>query len=95
MLSEGPAEEAMSEEFDMIARCFIANPGGTYDPVELPDLDMPAYCMPAVGDFVFDVPKGSLVQNVYRVVERHFEPNRGMIALIVEVVPKPAVSYFG
>lgn len=84
----------MAEKFDRIARCFIANPGGAYDPAPLEQLDMPAYCMPAVGDFVFDTPPGRQVNKVYRVVERHFDPNRDMIVLIVEIAPQPAVSYF-
>ncbi|MDO5370569.1 hypothetical protein [Paracoccus sp. (in: a-proteobacteria)] len=82
------------DKWPQVARCFIANPGGAYDPAPLPDLDVPAGFMPAVGDYLFDAPPRGLVERVYRVTERHYQPTSRQIALIVEEVEKPAVTPF-
>lgn len=77
-----------------VARCYISNPGGGYDPAPLPELDTLVSCMPAVGDFIMDAPPRSRVERVFRVIERHFKPTRYQVALIVEEVDPPAVTPF-
>ena len=77
-----------------VARCYIANPGGAYDPAPLEHLDMPVSAMPAVGDLIFDGPARRASDHVYRVVARHFQPDGYRVALIVEEVEHPAVSPF-
>lgn len=78
-----------------IARCYIANPGGGYDPAPLTELDMPVSSMPAVGDLIFDALSGRhSADKVYRVVDRQFEPVAYRVALIVEEVEAPAVTPF-
>ncbi|WP_423212647.1 hypothetical protein [Paracoccus yeei] len=78
-----------------VARCYINNPGGAYDPAPLPELDTPVACMPAVGDLIFDAASGRHpAERVYRVVERQFEPVAYRVALIVEEVEAPAVTPF-
>lgn len=80
---------------DAIARCYINNPGGAYDPAPLPDLDTPVACMPAVRDLIFDAAsRRHPAEKVYRVVERQFEPVGYHVALIVEEVEAPTVSPF-
>lgn len=77
-----------------VARCYIDNPGGAYDPAPLESLDIPVSCMPAVGDFIFDGPARRESAHVYRVVQRHYQPDGYRVALIVEEVEHPAVSPF-
>jgi len=77
-----------------VARCFLSNPGMAYDPAPLPDLDMPVSCMPNVGDLIFDAERGRAADKIYRVISRHFVPNRYLVALIVEEAGTPDVSPF-
>lgn len=50
--------------------------------------------MPAVGDLIFDKVGRRASEHVYRVVERHFQPDGYQVALIVEEVEHPTVSAF-
>lgn len=77
-----------------VARCYIANPGGAYDPAPLEHLDMPVASMPAVGDLIFDGVSRREPERAYRVVQRQFHPDGYRVALIVEEVEYPAVSPF-
>lgn len=67
-------------------RFFLSNPGGTYDPVELYELDMiNATVVPAVGDFVYGNLRMPEAQ-VYRVLSRHFDPQSVRFGIMVEKV---------
>lgn len=63
-------------------RCFIANPGGAYDPAPLHDLDHEAYAPPLPGDNIADESR-----NTYVVKARRFKvSSHGTVtcALLVE-----------
>lgn len=67
-------------------RFFISNPSGTYDPVELLNLDMiNAAVAPGVGDLVYENVRSNDPQ-VYRVVSRQFDPQNMRIGIMVKKV---------
>lgn len=73
---------------------YVPNPGGAYDPAEMRDMDMEAaVTVPAVGDFVYDRPRGELPV-AYRVVSRHFDPAGKRVGVIVEQVEEVKNSPF-
>jgi len=56
----------------MHIKCFIANPGGAYDPAPLEDLTHNAVVAPMVGDFLFAAHEPNPKQ-AYVVKARHFD----------------------
>lgn len=73
---------------------YVIDSGGNYDPAEMPELDMEAATtIPAVGDFVYDMPHRNK-PIAYRVVSRHFDPKGRRVAVVTEEVSEVDNSPF-